>query len=188
MHIPSLRGQRGFSIVEILIVIVVIGILAAIVVNYYSGAREKAYETRGRSDLESIANAAKLYANKNSTYPADATRTIPNDLKEFLASNTQTADWPAAAWPGSIFDYDAWDLDSDGTNETFQISIRFCPAGGPLAACKFPKQSWATNFNINSAYYYCIKGYCRSYNTEAYTYPGYCVNCPGNTAVKKPSE
>ena len=177
----------GFTIVEILIVIVVIGILAALTISYYSGSREAAYLARGKSDLESIGNAARLYVNKNDTYPPDESRDIPAAIKEFIATDAQGSDWPKAPWPGSVFDYESWNIDGDAGDETIQISIRFCEAGAP-ATCKFPKESWAAGFGVDSAFYYCIKGYCRSHRDQPVTYPGYCYNCSDHGPVKLPTE
>ena len=183
----------GFTVVEILIVIVVIGILAALTINYYSGSREAAYLARGKAELEAISSAAKLYAQKNDKYPVDSDRNVPSEIKEFIAKSADGTDWPKAPWPGSVYDWDAWDIDpTDNTPsqtlDTYQISIRFCNAGGPLSTCQFPKEPWAAGFGINSAFYYCIKGYCRPHSSESVTYPGYCYNCPNNAAVKKPGE
>ena len=46
--------QRGFTIVELLIVIVVIGILAAITVVAFNGVQRKARDTDRKSDVASL--------------------------------------------------------------------------------------------------------------------------------------
>lgn len=189
--------NKGFTVVELLVVVVVIATIAAIVYTGYSGSTERAYAKRADIELSTLANAAKLYALKYDNYPADASRSLPASLNEFIHSDDANVNWPNAPWPGSVYDYEAWDVDNTKVPcsptvgpscETFQISIRFCPVGGPLTACKFPKQPWVTGFNINSAYYYCIKGFCRSHISELVTYPGYCVNCPNNQGVRYPGE
>lgn len=189
MRLSFKNRHSGFTLVEIVIVVVVIGILAALTINYIAGAPERAYEARAKAELETIGNAAKLYANKNDEYPADTGRDIPAAIKEFIAKTSQGTDWPDAPWPGSTYDYDAWNIedDPDDTTDTVQISIRFCEAGQP-STCKFPKEPWATGFGVNSAFYYCVKGYCRPHESESVTYPGYCYNCPNHAAVKKPGE
>lgn len=180
--------ENGFTLAEVLIVLTVIGILAAIVLTSYGGWRERTYLTRADNDLTTIANATRLYVNKHNTYPPDVSRNIPAEIKEFISSNVPASSWPSAPWPGSVFDYESWDIDNDSLDETIQISIRFCPLGGGIETCRFPDQPWASDFGTNSAYYYCIKGYCRAHKALAANYPGYCVNCPDNAAIKLPTE
>jgi len=52
--------QTGFTIVELLIVIVVIGILAAITIVAYNGVQNRAYDTAVQNDLNSFANRLEL--------------------------------------------------------------------------------------------------------------------------------
>lgn len=54
--------QTGFTIVELLIVIVVIGILAAITIVAYNSIQAKARDTTRKNDLAGLSKATKLYA------------------------------------------------------------------------------------------------------------------------------
>lgn len=67
MHIHT----RGFTIVELIIVIVVISLLATIVTVSYQGSQDKTYDTSIKNDLKNIYDAMELArANNNSTsYP-----------------------------------------------------------------------------------------------------------------------
>ncbi|HEX6461873.1 MAG TPA: type II secretion system protein [Candidatus Saccharimonadales bacterium] len=170
----------GFTLVELIIAISVLAILSVLSIVTYNGIINNNYLKSATADVESIANATKLYAAHYDNYPPDVSRDIPAEVKQFMDSQDDIDDWPNAPWPSSVFDYDHWTINGV---DTVQISVRFCPAGGPLSACKFPKESWASGFGVNSAFYYCIKGNCRSHSAEAATYPGYCVNCPNHTAV-----
>lgn len=53
----SKRRRAGFTIVELLIVIVVIGILAAITIVAYNGVQQRARVSRANSELETLAKA-----------------------------------------------------------------------------------------------------------------------------------
>lgn len=55
------RGQSGFTIVELLIVIVVIGILAGLVLNTYSGIQAKARDTQIRAAADTITKALVIW-------------------------------------------------------------------------------------------------------------------------------
>ena len=69
-------GQRttGFTIVELLIVIVVIAILAAITIVAYNGIQNKAKDTAVQSDLNGIAKKIQEYAIVNGAFPMGATQ------------------------------------------------------------------------------------------------------------------
>lgn len=62
--------QRGFTIVELLIVIVIIAILATITIVVYSGIQEKAYASKAASTADSFSKVAVLYSiNNDGNYP-----------------------------------------------------------------------------------------------------------------------
>ena len=63
------KSRSGFTIVELLIVIVVIGILAAITVVAYNGIQERAQISTAQAELSNIAKAAQLYYVENNRYP-----------------------------------------------------------------------------------------------------------------------
>jgi prepilin-type N-terminal cleavage/methylation domain-containing protein len=66
----KLRGrQSGFTIVELLIVIVVIAILAAITIVAYNGIQQRAKNTQTVSAANAWYKAIKMYKAENGTYP-----------------------------------------------------------------------------------------------------------------------
>ena len=70
--------RRGFTIVELLIVIVIIGILAALVIVAYNGMQQRAMETVLRSDLRNAATALeKAKVDNGDVYPS----VFPSDFK-----------------------------------------------------------------------------------------------------------
>lgn len=63
------RASRGFTIVELLIVIVVIAILAAISVVAYSGIQQRARDAQRQNDIQAITKALELYYIDKGYYP-----------------------------------------------------------------------------------------------------------------------
>jgi general secretion pathway protein G len=66
---PRRLSKKGFTIVELLVVIVVIAILAAITVVAYNGIQVKARDSQRKQDVKTIAKALELYYIDNGQYP-----------------------------------------------------------------------------------------------------------------------
>lgn len=86
----STRRQSGFTIVELLIVIVIIGILAAITIVAYNGIQQRARDSQRASDLTTLNKALELYYIDNGEYPPS-----PNGSTSMSANWSTTAD---ASW------------------------------------------------------------------------------------------
>jgi len=63
------KAQRGFTIVELLIVIVIIAILATVVIVAYNGIQSRAYDSRRLSDMQDIQKTIEAYKVTNGAYP-----------------------------------------------------------------------------------------------------------------------
>jgi prepilin-type N-terminal cleavage/methylation domain-containing protein len=63
------KNNRGFTIVELLIVIVVIGILAALVIVTYNGIQQKARDTERKTDIKALQGHFEAYWADNAKYP-----------------------------------------------------------------------------------------------------------------------
>lgn len=69
IHQKGITDRRGFTIVELLIVIVVIAILAAITIVAYNGIQARAREAQRAQDIKSITKALELYYADKGVYP-----------------------------------------------------------------------------------------------------------------------
>ena len=69
-----MRKAYGFTIVELLIVIVVIAILAALTITTYSGIQQRSRDVARQSDVATIQKALELYRMDNGRFPVE----VPN--------------------------------------------------------------------------------------------------------------
>jgi prepilin-type N-terminal cleavage/methylation domain-containing protein len=76
------KSERGFTIVELLIVIVVIGILAAITLVAYNGIQARANKTAAESTANSVYKKIVAYQSIKTDYPTSTTQLNAADVKE----------------------------------------------------------------------------------------------------------
>ncbi len=65
----GLRGQRGFTLLEVMVVVVILGILAALVVPKIISRPDEARIIAAKQDIASLMQALKLYRLDNPRYP-----------------------------------------------------------------------------------------------------------------------
>lgn len=77
----SIKGQSGFTIVELLITIVVIAILAAISIVAYNGIQERARLSSAQANLRQNFQLIQLFHAENGRYPMSAVELTGLDLQ-----------------------------------------------------------------------------------------------------------
>jgi len=65
----ALKNRRGFTLVELLIVIIIIAVLAAIAIPKFSNSSIRSKESALRSNLKLVRNAVDLFRNDTGVYP-----------------------------------------------------------------------------------------------------------------------
>jgi general secretion pathway protein G len=63
------RQSRGFTLIELMVVIVILGVLAGLIVPRIMGRPDEAKQLKAKMQIESIETALKLYKLDNGSYP-----------------------------------------------------------------------------------------------------------------------
>lgn len=62
--------QKGFSFIELMVVVVILGILAGMIVPRYMGRTDEAKAVKAKVDIAAIETSLKMYRLDNGTYPS----------------------------------------------------------------------------------------------------------------------
>ena len=79
-------NKKGFTLVELLIVIAIIGILATLAVVALQNARQSARDAKRIADIRQIQTALELYYNARGQYPEQVTSSIEYDGDIYMAT------------------------------------------------------------------------------------------------------
>ncbi len=169
--IKNKHKKSGFTIIELVVVMVVIGILAALVVVAYNGVVLKSKESALASDMSNARKSLEMYNIEHGYYPDLNDCSVPEDSRSICLKTS----------PNNIIDYQ-----SDGETYTIYGSIVdydvFYKASNELMARKFT--GWR---QISEGSYHTCGIY---YNGEAYCWgsgsSGQLGN-DGSSNVEKPS-
>lgn len=113
--------QKGFTFLEIVIVIAIIGVLTTLFITTSTGSSKKARDARRKSDIKQYQNALEVFASKNNTlYPAQpvvggvpASQTLCGNL-----SITNCPDDPTKGQTGNYYRYQSDGGPAGSTNGT----------------------------------------------------------------------
>ena len=119
MTLQSIRKRfHGFSLMEVMIVVVIIGILAALAYPNLEKYLKRARQTEAKTNLSAIYTAQKIYFTLHQSYAEDINElelSLAQGLYTFTVQEASTSTFKAQA-EGNIDDDDAldiWTIDQD---------------------------------------------------------------------------
>lgn len=115
------RDRGGFTLIEMLVVIAVIGILASVIVVGLGGAREGSRDARRVADIRQIQNALELRFDNSNGYEspvADCTNATGNTGVAQEEGSSECFLEPDGLNP---YEYEPLDSDGDGFNESYAL-------------------------------------------------------------------
>jgi type IV pilus assembly protein PilA len=91
-----MKKDEGFTLIELMIVIAIIGILAAIAIPQFSAYRTRSYNSAAESDLRNAATAQEAYYVDNQTYEQTPTNLVGATYGLYTSSNVTLSGTAAA--------------------------------------------------------------------------------------------
>jgi len=111
--------RAAFTLVEIMIVVVIIGLLATIAIPAFKRLAEKSRVTAFANDLRTLRSAVEIYNMENADYPADSsTGTFPPELAGYVKQNLFDNETPVGG---------RWDIEYNDSGITSGVGVHISP-------------------------------------------------------------
>jgi len=119
-------AQQGFTLIELMIVVAIIGILAAVAIPMFMDSMKKAKKTEAMVQLDKLGKRATEEYTTNATFPTEAAALTPaqncctqNEDKK-RRCKVVDSDWSTTAWRALDFSLD----------KNFQFQYQYTPGAG----------------------------------------------------------
>jgi fimbrial protein pilin len=124
--------NQGFTLVELLIVIVIIAILTVVSLVAYNGLQNQAKTSAAKSTVDSVAKKAELYNTEEGKYPEDIAKLTSADTKKsYYIASTNVSDLGTGTFGSST--------------PTTTVKYTKCPASGDPTGAKIEYYDYSKN-------------------------------------------
>jgi prepilin-type N-terminal cleavage/methylation domain-containing protein len=167
--------SRGFSLIELLVVITIISLLTGVIVTSVSGSRGKARDAQRVSDLGQLQLAMALYLDRCNQYPSSVLQGSTYIINIASGCTTSTGNVTMATYINQIptpptgagqtgYDYATYTVGSSIVNYVLHANLEFNSAASSRGLSATPSGSGWANNSFTCANDSASKNYCVSTN------------------------
>lgn len=150
-----MRGRVGYTLVEVLLTLTIIGTLSAVAMPKYEDMKRRAKASQVLSDVETVRNATYSFFSDSGYFPAQpGPGTVPTNLDKYLprAFTFQKPDWQ--------IDYESWTITASPTyvKNNVSVGVSVTPTDTKVGAAALSMYGSLPKFVVGAKYTFMIVG------------------------------